>query len=133
MASGERKPMKDFTKESRPQNTQNGSEHINSAPTHQTPISDKTLQRKAKSKIEITITQKQLLAATWLFKQANKKKPGWLRQKFHINQRRRKHLNYELWEAQLDKEYCGHGQDNDGFFSPLHELWHQINGVPPCK
>lgn len=125
--------MKDFKEESRQQNKQNGSGHINSAPNHQTPISNPTSQRKASGKIEITITQKQLLAATWLFKQAGKQKPGWLRQKFHINQRRRKHLNYELWEAQLDKGYCGHVQDHDGFFSPLHELWHQINGVPSCK
>ncbi len=125
--------MKDFTKESHIKNKQNDSEHTNSAPDHQTPISDTTLQRKVSSKIEITITPKQLLAATWLFKQAELKKPGWLRQKFYINQRRRKTLNVELVDAQLDRVYCGHGQDNDGFFSPLHELWHQINGVSSCK
>jgi hypothetical protein len=125
--------MTNFKEESHDQNEQNDSEHINSAPDPQKPIPDPTSQGKASGKIEITITRKQLLAATWLFKQADKQKPGWLRQKFYINQRRRKYLNYELWEAQLDKEYCGHGQDNDGFFSPLHELWHQINGVPSCK
>lgn len=125
--------MTNFKEESHDQNKQNGAEHINSAPEHQKPIHDQTLQRKVSGKIEITITPKQLLAAIWLFKQAELKKPGWLRQKFYINQRRRKTLNVELVDVQLDRVYCGHGQDNDGFFTPLHELWHQINGVPSCK
>lgn len=125
--------MKNSKEESKGTNKHNDSEHTNSASDHQTPISDTTLQRKVSSKIEIKITRKQLIAATWLFKQANKQKPGWLRQKFYINQRRRKTLNVELVDAQLDRVYCGQGQDNDGFFSPLHELWHQINGVPSCK
>lgn len=125
--------MNDFTKESRTQNKHNGSGHINSAPNHQTPISNPTSQRKASGKIEITITPKQLLAATWLFKQAGLKKPGWLRQKFLLDQRRRKTLNVELKEAQLDRVYCGHTQNSNEWDGLLHQLWHQINGVPSCK
>lgn len=125
--------MKDFKEESHDQNKQNGTEHINYAPCHQTPNSDTTLQRKASSKIELTITHKQLIAATWLFKQAGEPKPGWLRQKFFINQRRRKVLNVELVDAQLDRAYCGKPQNDLEWDGLLHELWHQINGVPSCK
>ncbi len=125
--------MKDFKKESRNQNKQNGTGHINSALGHQTPIHDTTLQRKVSSKIEITITRRQLNKAKWLFEQAGKRKPDWLRQKFGIDQRRRKTLNVELKEAQLDEVYCGHTQNKEDWDGLLHELWHQINGVPPCK
>lgn len=125
--------MKDFKEESHTKKHQKHDGSINYASDTQTPIKDPTLQRKVSSKIEITITPQQLGAVTWLFKQADEKKPGWLRQKFHINQRRRKTLNIELVDAQLDRAYCGHPQNDldwDGF---LHQLWHQINGVPTCK
>lgn len=125
--------MNDFKKESRNQNKQNGSEHINSTLDHQTTIHDTTSQMKVKSKIEITITRQQLNKAKWLFEQAGKRKPDWLRQKFPIDQRRRKCLNTELAEAQLDKVYCGHHQNPEGWDGLLHKLWHQINGVPLCK
>ena len=125
--------MKDFKKESHEPNKENESEHIKSAPDHQTTIPDPTLQRKVSSKIEIFISREQLMAATWLFNQADKKKPGWLRQKFYINQRRRKTLNVELADAQLNKVYCGHPQNDLDWDGLLHELWHQINGVPSCK
>lgn len=125
--------MKDFKKESHDQNKQNGSEHTNSAPDHQTPISDPTSQMKVSSKIKITITRKQLVAAKWLFKQSDKPKPSWLRQKFYINQRRRKCLNAELIEAQLDRVFCDHYQDTEAWYDLLHLLWHQINGMPLCK
>jgi hypothetical protein len=125
--------MKNFKEESYDQNKQNGSEYINSAPDHQTPIYDTTLQRKVPSKIEITITLKQLLAAKWLFRQYGQKPPSWLRQKFYINQRRRKTLNVELVDAQLDRAYCGHPQNNLDWDGLLHELWHHINGVQSCK
>lgn len=125
--------MKNHKVESSTLNAQKGTGRINYASDHQTTNPDQTLQRKASSKIEITITPQQLGAVTWLFKQAYENKPGWLRQKFYINQRRRKTLNVELVDAQLDRAYCGHPQNDldwDGF---LHQLWHQINGVPPCK
>lgn len=125
--------MEDFTKESHTKNTQKGTGHINSALDHQTPIHETTSQMKVSSKIEITITRQQLNKAKWLFEQAGKRKPDWLRQKFGIDQRRRKCLNTELAEAQLDKVYCGHHQNPEDWDGLLHELWHQINGVPPCK
>lgn len=125
--------MKDFKKESYNQNKQNGSEYINSAPSHLTTIPEPTLPRKVSSKVEVTITIEQLIAATWLFKQADKKKPGWLRQKFYINQRRRKTLNVELVDAQLDRTYCGKPQNDLDWDGLLHQLWHQINGVQSCK
>ena len=125
--------MNYFKEVSHNQNKQNGSEHTNSAPDYQTPIKDTTSQMKVSSKIEITITRQQFAAAKWLFKQSDKRKPSWLRQKFHINQRRRKSLNVELVDAQLDKVYCGHRQNSEDWDGLLHQLWHQINGVPSCK
>lgn len=106
---------------------------MNSAPDQQTPIHDTTLQRKVPSKIEITISPMQLVAAKWLFHQYDQKPPTWLRQKFYINQRRRKTLNVELVDAQLDRAYCGKPQNDLDWDGLLHELWHQINGVSPCK
>jgi hypothetical protein len=125
--------MKNTKEESSTQNTQNGSGHINSAPDHQTSIADPTLQRKVSSKIEIKISPMQLAATKWLFHQYDQKPPTWLRQKFYINQRRRKTLNVELTDAQLNKVYCGHPQNDLDWDGLLHQLWHQINGVPPCK
>lgn len=125
--------MKNLKEESSTKNVQNGSEHINSAPNHQTPIHDTTLQRKVPSKIEITISPMQLAAAKWLFHQYEQKPPTWLRKKFLIDQRRRKTLNVELVDAQLDRVYCGKPQNDLDWDGLLHELWHQINGVPPCK
>jgi len=125
--------MKNYKEESSTQNTQNSSGHTNSVSDHQTPISDTTLQRKVPSKIEIKISPMQLAAAKWLFHQYELKPPTWLRQKFYINQRRRKTLNVELTDAQLNKVYCGHPQNDLDWDGLLHQLWHQINGVPPCK
>jgi len=125
--------MNDFKEESRNQNKQNSSEHTKSAPDHQTPIKDTTSQMKVSSKIEITITPEQLSAAKWLFHQYELKPPTWLRQKFYINQRRRKTLNVELTDAQLDRAYCSHRQNPYDWDGHLHQLWHQINGVSSCK
>lgn len=125
--------MKNFKKESDNQNKHNGSEHTNSAPDHQKPISDTTLQRKVSSKIEITITRQQLNAAKWLFEQAGKQKPSWLRQKFLIDQRRRRCLNVELLEAGLDRVFCNHCHNTDEWYDLLHKLWHDINGGSSCK
>ncbi|MDB5184328.1 MAG: hypothetical protein JWN38_136 [Candidatus Saccharibacteria bacterium] len=124
--------MKDFKEESRSKNTQNGTEHTKSAPDHQKAIPDTTLQRKVSSKIEITITRQQLSAAKWLFKQSDKRKPSWLRQKFYIDQRRRKCLNVELMEAQLDRAFCNRYRNSDEWYDLLHLLWHDINGGSSC-
>lgn len=125
--------MNDFKKESRNQNKQNGTEHTNSAQSPQTPIKDTTSQMKVSSKIEITITRQQLNLAKWLFEQAGKSKPSWLRQKFLIDQRRRKCLNVELMEAQLDRVFCNRYRNTDEWYDLLHELWHVINGGSSCR
>lgn len=125
--------MKNFKKESDNQNKHNGSEHINSAPDYQTTIKDTTSQMKVSSKIEITITRQQLNAAKWLFEQAGKQKPSWLRQKFLIDQRRRRCLNVELLEAGLDSVFCNHYHNTEEWYDLLHKLWHDINGGSSCK
>lgn len=124
--------MKDFKKESHDQNKQNGAEHTNSAPDPQTPIKDTTSQMRVSPKVEITITRKQLSTAKWLFEQAGKSKPSWLRQKFLIDQRRRKCLNIELLEAGLDRVFCNHYHNTDEWYDLLHKLWHDINGGSSC-
>jgi hypothetical protein len=83
--------------------------------------------------IEINITREQLRQAKWLFEQAGKRKPDWLRQKFNINQRRRKCLNTELFEAQLDDAFCCHYSESNEWHDLLHDIWHLINGEPSCK
>jgi transposase len=128
-----REHMEDFKKESHTQNKQNGSEHINSALDHQTTISETTSQMKVSSKIVINITRKQLSETTWLFKQYGKRKPDWLRQKFLIDQRRRKCLSMELVEAQLDRIFCDRYQNTDEWYDLLHLLWHNIHGEQSCK
>jgi hypothetical protein len=124
--------MNYFKEVSHDQNEQNGSEHTNSALDHQTPIKDTASQMKVSSKIEITITSKQLGEIKWLFEQYGKRKPDWLRQKFYIDQRRRKCLNLELMEAQLDRVFCNHYRNTDEWYDLLHLLWHDINGVSSC-
>lgn len=124
--------MKDSKEESHAQNKDDGAKHINSALDHQTPISDPTLQRKVSSKIEITITRQQLNLAKWLFEQAGKQKPTWLRCKFKIDQRRRKCLNVELLEAGLDRAFCNRYRNTDEWYDLLHLLWHDINGGSSC-
>ena len=123
----------DFKKESHTKKHQKHVGRINYASDTQTTISDTTSQMRVSSKIEINITRQQLNKAKWLFEQAGKRKPDWLRQKFLIDQYRRKCLNTELAEAQLDKAYCGHHQNPEEWDGLLHTLWHQINGVSLCK
>ena len=124
--------MKNSKEESHSENKHNDSERINYAPSHQTPILSTTSQMKVSPKIEITITNEQLEAVKWLFKQYGKSKPSWLRQKFYINQRRRKCLNVELTEAQLDRAFCNHYRSTNELFDLLHLLWHNINGELSC-
>lgn len=125
--------MENLKEESCTKNTQTGTGHINSAHDHQTPIYDTSSQMKVSSKIEITITREQLTVATWLFKQYGKRKPDWLRQKFNLDQRRKKCINTELIEAQLDHAFCSHYENTQEWHDLLHELWHDINGEQPCK
>jgi len=125
--------MENYKVESSTQNAQIGVTHTNYALDTQTSNLGQTLQRKASSKIEITITRQQLIEAKWLFNQSCKSKPSWLRQKFNIDQRRRKCLNTELTEAQLDSAFCDHYQNTEEWHDLLHLLWHEINGEPTCK
>jgi hypothetical protein len=124
--------MESFKEETHAKNKPKQAERTKSAPGSQTPIAGTTLQRTVSAKVEVTITKQQLDAAKWLFKQSGTQKPGWLRQRFYINQRRRKCLNTELLEAQLDGAYCGHCRNPETWDGLLHTLWHGINGASPC-
>lgn len=124
--------MGNFKEVTDPQNESNQSGRTNYAPDTQTQKFDTTLQRKVSSKIEITITRHQLVEAKWLFEQSGKRKPDWLRQKFYLDQRRRKHLNTELVEAQLDCTFCERYGNTDEWYDLLHLLWHDINGGSSC-
>lgn len=125
--------MGNFKEVTSPQNQHNHSGRMNYALDTRTHELDTTLRRKVSSKIEITITRNQLSEATWLFKQSGKRKPNWLRQKFYIDQRRRKCLNAELMEAQLDCTFCDHYRSTDDWCDLLHLLWHNINGGSSCE
>lgn len=92
-----------------------------------------TLHRKAYKKSEIYITRRQLDEFTRLFKDYDLKKPGWLRQHFSLNNRRRKLLNQVLFEAGCNKSDCGVISESDNWFYLIHEIWHQINEEPSCR
>jgi hypothetical protein len=124
--------MENFKEVTDPQNETNQSGRTKYVLDTQTQDLDTTLQRKVSSKIEITITNQQLNETKWLFEQSGKRKPSWLRQKFYINQRRRKCLNTELVEAQLDCVFCERYRKTDEWYDLLHLLWHDINGGSPC-
>lgn len=121
------------TVESPVQNIQKQAGGINYAPDYQTSVLGPALQAKVSAKTEITITCRQLKEVTWLFRQSGKRKPGWLRRKFYINQYRRKELNDALLEAQLDRAFCNRYQGTEEWYDLLHLLWHRINGEPVCK
>lgn len=118
--------------ESPTKNLQKQAGRINYATRTQTQISDMTSQRKVSSKKEITLGRKQFNETRWLFNQYGLKTPSWLRGKFLLNQSRRKSLNDNLREAQLDKVFCGHCQDENDWATLLHLLWHNINGGSSC-
>ncbi|HKR82243.1 MAG TPA: hypothetical protein VJR27_04580 [Candidatus Saccharimonadales bacterium] len=125
--------MNDFKKESRNQNKQNGSEHINSAPDHQTPILASTSQREVKTKTQIKLSSEGFKHTRWLYKQYGRKTPSWLRKTFVLNQYRRKSLNDMLHEAQLDDAFCGKYAGTNEWHDQLHLVWHAINRRPSCK
>jgi hypothetical protein len=91
-----------------------------------------TLQHKVTAKSEVSLTHAQLREAAWLFKQYDLQKPGWLRTRFVVNQRRRKQLNEVLREAGLDSNWCGTRCDADNWSALLHSLWHSVNGRHIC-
>lgn len=120
------------TVESPTQNIQKQHKHMNDALSTHSQVLNPTLQRKVSSKIEITLGREQFNETRWLFNQYGLKTPSWLRGKFLLNQSRRKCLNDNLREAQLDKVFCGQCHDKDDWSGLLHSLWHDINGSPLC-
>ncbi len=90
------------------------------------------LQFKDRVKSEIKLTRQQLNELTQLFKDYAKKKPGWLRQSFLINQRRRKLLNNVLADAGCDVLVCGTLSPGSDWFYSLHAGWHLINNQSLC-
>lgn len=107
-------------------------ERINYALDTYTENSGETSQMRVSPKTEIILNQRQLKETRWLYNQYGQKTPSWLRGKFKLNQYRRKSLNDNLREAQLDKAFCGYYQDGNDWSGLLHTVWHQINKEPIC-
>lgn len=120
------------TVESPTKNTQKQAGRTNYALSTQTQVLDTTSQRNVSPKIEITLGREQFNETRWLFKQYGQKTPSWLRGKFLLNQYRRKLLNDNLRDAQLDKAFCGQCHDKNDWSGMLHSLWHDINGGSSC-
>jgi len=110
----------------------NNAKRIIYAPDTQTPILDATSQRMVQPRMEIQLNRRQFNETRWLFTQYGLKAPSWLRSKFLLNQYRRKCLNDNLREAQLDRAFCGSCNCLDDWCGLLHLLWHDINGVEKC-
>ena len=91
------------------------------------------LQVKDRQKIEIMLSATQLKELSWLLKSYNTPKPGWLRRRFCINQRRRKLLNDALVESGCDSFMCGTITNTTDWSYDLHAIWHAINERPLCK
>jgi hypothetical protein len=91
-----------------------------------------TLQPEVSTKNQIIITADELREVTWLFKQYGMLKPGWLRQRFVINQRRKKALNDVLRESGMEGLWCGKLCKTDDWVAQLHGVWHLVNGRPSC-
>ncbi len=125
--------MKNYKEESCGQNPQESTEHINYAPNTQSAILGTTSQCKVKTKIEICLCDEQHSGLRMLFSDYGLPVPTWLRKKFIVNQYRRKCLNDNLREAQLDKAFCGKWGGTNEWWDSLHSVWHDINGRPLCK
>jgi len=104
---------------------------MNYAPDTRTPISVSTSQRKVKPKIVIRLCER-FEITRWLYKQYGLKVPTWLRRTFVLNQYRRKSLNDNLLEAQLDRAFCGKYTATNEWYDQLHSVWHDINRRPSC-
>jgi hypothetical protein len=119
--------------ESNDNNRSESNERNNTADNGIKAKSAPTSQGKVKSKNEIIIGNKCRYWAAYLLKQYDLSVPGWLRTSFKINQRRRKLLNYWLWEANVGKGYCAQCRQSDDWDYWLHRLYHIVNGSTPCK
>lgn len=131
--SQNKNPQTNITVESRHKKLSETVERINYAPDTQTAVLDPTLQRRVTNKIEIKLSAEQFSWIRWLFIQYGQVKPGWLRRKFKLNQRRKKLLNDILREAQLDKVMCAQARGGEDWACILHSVWHEVNGVELCK
>jgi hypothetical protein len=124
--------MENYKEESTDQNPHEDTGHTNYAPNSPAPISDSTSQRKVKTKIEIKLGYERFNTTRWLYNQYGLKTPTWLRRTFILNQFRRKSLNDNLLEAQLDNAFCGSYTATDEWYDQLHSVWHDINRRPLC-
>lgn len=131
--SQNKNPQTNITVESRSKKLGEYAESTNYAPDTQTAVLYPTLQRKVINKIEIELSAEQFNWIRWLFMQYGQVKPGWLRRKFKLNQRRKKLLNDILREAQLDKVMCAQARGGKDWAYILHSVWHEVNGVELCK
>lgn len=100
--------MQNYKEESPNQNPQEDAGHTNYVLDSPASILAPTSQREVKTKIVIKLGSGQFDTTRWLYKQYGLKTPTWLRRTFILNQFRRKSLNDNLLEAQLDKVFCGH-------------------------
>ncbi len=125
--------QKNITVESRSKKLDKYAKRTNYAPDTQTAVLDPTLQRRVINKIEIKLSTEQFKWIRWLFMQYGQVKPGWLRRKFKLNQRRKKLLNDILREAQLDKVMCAQARGDEDWVCILHSVWHEVNGVELCR
>lgn len=125
--------MENIKEVSRIQNNANSTERTNYAPSTQSAVLDPTSQSKVSPRIEIKLGRKQLYETQWLFTQYGLSKPTWLRGKFLLNQYRRKCLNDNFREAQLDQAFCGKCSNYEDWAGLLHGVWHDINRSPSCK
>jgi len=92
-----------------------------------------TLQRKVSSKNEIILTKEERKEAAWIFRQYDLPIPGWLRQRFLVNRKRRKIIK-EVWsKAGLDGDFCWMLCSADDWSGAAHRVWHKANGGSLCK
>jgi hypothetical protein len=123
--------MQNLKEKSLGQNPPKNAEHTKYALDTQTPIPASTSHRQVKTKIEIKLCER-FKETRWLYNQYGLKAPTWLRRAFVLNQYRRKSLNDNLLEAQLDKAFCGRYTATDEWYDQLHSVWHDINRRPSC-
>ncbi len=92
-----------------------------------------TFYRKVGPKRYIILTQQQVCEVKRLYEDSKTLKPGWVRRKFAINQRRRKELNNILFEAGCDDSICGKVAPENDWSYQLHIVWHLINEKLICQ
>jgi hypothetical protein len=92
-----------------------------------------TLQRKVYAKREVLLDREEFKVLAMVFDDYGIKKPGWLRQQFFVNQRRRKQLSDILADVGCDGYACNTRGVSDGWARSLHVVWHSINERLLCR